>query len=109
MLRFLRSVPVTRLSLCPGPACRGRHGATRHCSPQRSNVSTSGHFIRGFFTLGVGQVLSWIGAIALTVVLPRQLDDVNLGKFAFAMAFTQLVGLVADLGTPTYLTKELAR
>lgn len=72
-------------------------------------MSTSGHFIRGFFTLGVGQVFSWIGAIALTVVLPRQLDDVNLGKFAFALAFTQLVGLVADLGTPTYLTKELAR
>lgn len=57
----------------------------------------------------MAQILSWIGGIALTVILPRYLGDVNLGKFAVAFAFTQLIGLMADLGSGTYLTKEVAR
>ena len=41
--------------------------------------------------------------------MPRYLGDANLGKVAFGLAFTALVGLVADLGTATFLTKEVAR
>lgn len=65
--------------------------------------------MRSVLTFGLAQMLSWVGAAALAVLLPRYLGDVNLGKFAFAFAFTQLVGLVADLGTATYLAKEIAR
>src|SRR5262249_43565782 len=35
--------------------------------------------------------------------------DVNLGKLMFAFALTSLVGLFADLGATTYLTREVAR
>jgi len=45
----------------------------------------------------------------MAVLLPRYLGDANLGKIAFGLAFTALVGLVADLGTATFLTKEVAR
>lgn len=70
---------------------------------------TPAHLIRGIFTLGVAQVLTWIGGAALTVLLPRYLGDANLGKIAFGLAFTTLMGLVADLGTATFLTREVAR
>jgi O-antigen/teichoic acid export membrane protein len=67
------------------------------------------HFVRSFLTLGAAQVLTWFGGAAMAVFLPRYLGDANLGKIAFALAFTSLVGLLADLGTATFLTKEVAR
>src|ERR1700694_5521576 len=45
----------------------------------------------------------------MTVLLPRFLGDVNLGKLAFAFALTNLTGLLADLGVTMYLTREVAR
>jgi O-antigen/teichoic acid export membrane protein len=68
-----------------------------------------GSLFRGIFTLGVAQVISLVGALVVTVLLPRYLGDVNLGKLAFAGALTSLFGLIADLGTMTYLTKQVAR
>src|ERR671933_607733 len=70
---------------------------------------TPAHFIRSFLTLGAAQLLTWIGGAAMAVFLPRYLGDVNLGKIALALAFTSLIGLLADLGTATFLTKEVAR
>jgi O-antigen/teichoic acid export membrane protein len=67
------------------------------------------HFVRSFLTLGAAQVLTWLGGAAMAVFLPRYLGDANLGKIAFALAFTSLIGLLADLGTATFLTKEIAR
>jgi O-antigen/teichoic acid export membrane protein len=72
-------------------------------------VASPAHFIRSVLTLGVSQVLSWVSAIALAVLLPRYLGDANLGKLAFALACTELVGLLADLGGATFLTREVAR
>jgi O-antigen/teichoic acid export membrane protein len=45
----------------------------------------------------------------MTVLLPRYLGDVNLGKLTFAFALTNLTGLLADLGVTMYLTREVAR
>jgi O-antigen/teichoic acid export membrane protein len=67
------------------------------------------HFIRSFLTLSAAQGLTWLGGAAMAVFLPRYLGDANLGKIAFALAFTSLIGLVADLGTATFLTREVAR
>jgi O-antigen/teichoic acid export membrane protein len=60
-------------------------------------------------TLGVGQLVTWVGAIVLLVLMPRYLGDVNLGKLSFAFALTALFGLIADLGGSTLLAKEVAR
>src|SRR5919202_725508 len=70
---------------------------------------TPAHFIRSFLTLGAAQLLTWIGGAAMAVFLPRYLGDANLGKIAYALAFTALIGLLADLGTATSITKEVAR
>ena len=70
---------------------------------------SASHFVRSILTLGAAQVLTWVGGAAMAVLLPRYLGDSNLGKIAFGLAFTALVGLIADLGTATYLTKEVAR
>ena len=67
------------------------------------------HLIRSIVTLGIAQLITWIGAAALAVLLPRYLGDANLGKLAFGLAFTTLLGLLPDLGTATFLTKEVAR
>ncbi len=65
--------------------------------------------LRGIFTLGVAQLVSLLLGMIVTVLLPRYLGDVSLGKLAFAGALMSLFGLVADLGTMTYLTKEVSR
>ena len=71
--------------------------------------ATAAHIVRSVFTLGIAQVLTWIGSGLMTVLLPQYLGDVNLGKLTFAFALTALTGLLADLGATTYLTREVAR
>lgn len=65
--------------------------------------------IHSILTLGLSQVVTWVGSAALAIFLPRLLGDVSLGKLAFAFALVHLVGLLADLGSATYLTREIAR
>jgi O-antigen/teichoic acid export membrane protein len=72
-------------------------------------VSNPAHLIRSVFQLSLAQGLTWIGGAALAVLLPRFLGDVNLGKYTLAFALTTLIGLGADLGVATYLTREVAR
>ena len=72
-------------------------------------MSNPAHLIRSVFQLGIAQGLTWIGGFALAVLLPRYLGDVDLGKYTLAFAFTTLIGLGADLGLATYLTREVAR
>lgn len=67
------------------------------------------HFVRSVFVLSVAQGLTWIGGAAIAVLVPRYLGDVNLGRLGFAWALVALVGLIAGLGSGSYLTKEVAR
>jgi O-antigen/teichoic acid export membrane protein len=76
---------------------------------EKSRVASSAHLIRSIFTLGLAQMVTWVGSAALTVMLPQYLGDANLGKLTVAMALTSLSGLITDLGATTYLTKEVAR
>jgi O-antigen/teichoic acid export membrane protein len=72
-------------------------------------VRTTTHIIRSLFALGIAQMLTWLGSGLMTVLLPRYLGDVNLGRLTFAFALTNLTGLLADLGVTMYLTREVAR
>jgi O-antigen/teichoic acid export membrane protein len=67
------------------------------------------HIVRSVFMLGGAQLVTWIGSAALTILLPRYLGDADLGKLTLALALTNLLGLVTDLGATSYLTKEVAR
>src|SRR5262249_39667625 len=77
--------------------------------PQGRRVPNPAHLIRSVFQLSLAQGLTWIGGAALAILLPRFLGDVNLGKYTLAFALTTLIGLCADLGVATYLTREVAR
>jgi O-antigen/teichoic acid export membrane protein len=72
-------------------------------------VVSTAHLIRSVFMLGSAQMVTWVSSAVLTVLLPQYLGDANLGKLTLAMALTQLLGLITDLGATTYLTKEVAR
>jgi O-antigen/teichoic acid export membrane protein len=72
-------------------------------------LNSPGHLIRSVLQLSIAQGLSWVGGAALAILLPRYLGDADLGKYTFAFALTTLLGLGADLGLATYLTREVAR
>jgi O-antigen/teichoic acid export membrane protein len=67
------------------------------------------HFVRSIFSFGAAQGLSWVGSAVLVVMLPQFLGDTNLGKLGSALGLTALAGLLANLGTSTFLLKEVAR
>jgi O-antigen/teichoic acid export membrane protein len=72
-------------------------------------ASGSRHFVVSVFQFGVFQCASWVGAAALAIMLPRFLGAENLGRLGFAIGLTTLVGLIANLGTATFVVKEVAR
>src|SRR5918993_984970 len=47
--------------------------------------------------------LTWLSTIGLTILLPRYLGDVNLGKFNLAFVFADWCGLLVSLGISRYL------
>lgn len=55
------------------------------------------------------QMAVWLIASGLVVIVPRYLGDTSVGKLAFAMALTTIVGTVGQLGVAPYLTREIAR
>jgi O-antigen/teichoic acid export membrane protein len=67
------------------------------------------YFVQSVFVLSIAQALTWIGGAATTVLFPRYLGDVNLGRLGFAWSLVALVGLVGSLGSGSFLTKEVAR
>lgn len=85
--------------------------AAERAAPQLASPvwSRPGHFVRSLLTLGLGQVGSWLAGAALTLLIPRYLGDVNLGKFSFAAATVNLIALIASLGTSALVTREVAR
>ncbi|MBO0686792.1 MAG: hypothetical protein J2P45_26900, partial [Candidatus Dormibacteraeota bacterium] len=74
-----------------------------------AQVPSSRHFVVSIFQFGASQAASWVGAGVLAVMLPRLLGDQNLGRLGFGLGLVTLVGLLANLGTATYLVKEVAR
>jgi O-antigen/teichoic acid export membrane protein len=65
--------------------------------------------VRNAIALTLARPLTWLSATGLTIMLPRYLGDVNLGKVNAAFAFADWCGLLVSLGITTYLTKEVAR
>lgn len=49
-----------------------------------------------------GQVLSFF----LVVAIARYFGDIGLGKYSFAFSFVTLFLVIADMGLPTFITKE---
>jgi O-antigen/teichoic acid export membrane protein len=87
---------------------RGEFLAAPHPSPGEE-ITAFGRIVRNAVALSFSRPLTWLSATALTILLPRYLGDVNLGKINAAFAFADWCGLLVSLGIATYLTKEVAR
>jgi O-antigen/teichoic acid export membrane protein len=57
----------------------------------------------------IADVGSKIASIALYIVMARKLGDSGFGVFTFGMAFVTLVTMLANMGQPLILTREVAR
>ncbi|MEX0801681.1 MAG: flippase [Dehalococcoidia bacterium] len=74
-----------------------------------SRSFTFARIMRNVVALGASQAITMAGSATLAIMLPRYLGDTNLGKFAFASAFTAILGVMTSLGAGLYVTKEVAR
>jgi O-antigen/teichoic acid export membrane protein len=74
-----------------------------------NDAGVFGRIVRNGLALSLSRPFTWLSATALTILLPRYLGDVNLGKVNAAFAFADWCGLLVSLGIGTYLTKEVAR
>jgi len=55
------------------------------------------------------QGIMWLLTLALTIVLPRYLGAVGVGKLHFASSVWLMIGVITAFGTDILLTKEIAR
>jgi O-antigen/teichoic acid export membrane protein len=65
--------------------------------------------VRNITWMLLSQSVTWGLALVLLVLAPRWLGDFNFGKAFVATTFVGFVELLANLGTATYVTKEIAR
>ena len=65
--------------------------------------------VRNITWMLLSQSVTWGLSLVLLVLAPRWLGDVNFGKAFVATTFVGFFELLANLGTTTYLTKEIAR
>lgn len=57
----------------------------------------------------VGQALSLLANLAVTIMLARHLGGAGFGKFSYALVFVSFFALIADFGMKPILVRELAR
>ncbi len=59
--------------------------------------------------LFLSQAATWSISLVMLIVAPRRLGDVDFGRFNLAFTFVGFFGLVALLGTNTFIVKSTAR
>jgi len=59
--------------------------------------------------LALSNIITSILGFFLLICLARYLGEVGFGKYSFALSFTTLFAIFADLGINNYIIRELAR
>lgn len=77
--------------------------------PETGIVGTARTVSKNFAVLTTAHILAKIIGLGLFVFLARYLGAINLGKYSFAVAFTSMFVLLADLGINTLIVREVAR
>lgn len=70
---------------------------------------TSARVARNTAIQAGGESVSKVASFAFYVVMARVLDPEGFGTFTFALSLAMLLTVLADLGTDTILTREVAR
>lgn len=68
-----------------------------------------GLIVRNIVALLGSQLATWIITLVMVIIVPRQLGDAQYGRLNFATAFVSFFGLLAAMGSTTFITKEVAR
>jgi O-antigen/teichoic acid export membrane protein len=84
-------------------------GALAGAATVESRSSTFARMARNVMALGASQAITMVASATLALILPRYLGDVNLGKLAFATAYTNIFAVATSLGAGLYVTKAVAR
>lgn len=72
-------------------------------------MNTVQRIAKNIGVLGVSQVITSILGFFLLIYIARYLGEVGFGKYSFAVSFTALFMIFADLGTSQLIIRELAR
>lgn len=64
---------------------------------------------RNASVLMASQLITWVLALLLTVVLPRYLGASSIGKYSLATSLLAIIGIVSSFGMETLIKKEVAR
>lgn len=70
---------------------------------------SGGKIAKNIKALFIGQVITWLITLVWAIYLPRYLGDVDLGRYAIAMAIWAIMAAIVNTGTATHMTKEVAR
>jgi O-antigen/teichoic acid export membrane protein len=72
-------------------------------------MSVVRRIIKNTSALFIAQIVSSVVALVFGVIIARVLGDTVFGKFAFALAFTELFSIFSSLGYNTLLIREVSR
>lgn len=71
--------------------------------------SASQRIALGTLARSTGEVVAKVASVAFYIAIARELGEGSFGTFFFGLSLSQLVLMIAGLGTDEYVTRELAR
>ena len=72
-------------------------------------MNTVQRIAKNIGVLGISQVVTSILGFILLIYIARYLGEVGFGKYSFALSFTALFAIFADLGISNLIIREIAR
>lgn len=76
---------------------------------RRNTTNTIQTIAKNTGALAISNVITSILGFFLLIYLARYLGEAGFGKYSFALSFTALFAIVANLGISNYIIRELAR
>lgn len=79
------------------------------CNCVLSTMSDAKLVAKNFILLYAGELIGQFLSFFLVIAIARYFGDTGLGKYSFAFSFVTLFLIIADMGLPTFITKEVAK
>lgn len=72
-------------------------------------MNTVQRIAKNAIAIGISQIVTAILGFFLVIYITRYLGEVGLGKYSFAISFTSLFAIFANLGINNFIIREIAR
>jgi len=76
---------------------------------KRADMETLRRVVNNTLISLLGQAITWVSTIALTVAYGRYLSDVKFGELYFALTFVLLIGIFLEFGFNQQLVRDVAQ